>query len=193
LESEFRLEDLVQQVRVLALYTVSNAPSRKLTPCTYDVAVVGLVVRAHDTTSTSTNSISKRPDIKLVQSDIVDIGRNSIRDVRTSLSEVLLLVENVMLGASNDTSILDTHNGLGVQDSRENGVRAEAFPVTTTFGTAAERANDGPEHDIHTLVAVLATHVVAAGVGEGSVPCCGNSDAGGEGRYEVTYGPVSTL
>jgi hypothetical protein len=192
LESEFGLEDLVQEVRVLTLYSVSDALSHKLPPCTYDVAVVGLVVRTHDTTSTSTNSISKRPDVKLVQSDIVDIGRDSIRDIRTSLSEVLLLVEDVMLGASNDTSILDTHNGLGVQDTRENWVRAEAFPVTTTFGTAAERAHDGAEHDIYTLVAVLAAHVVTAGVGEGSVPCCGNGDAGREGRYEVAYSPVST-
>jgi hypothetical protein len=192
LESKFRLEDLVQEVRVLALYSVSNALSRKLTPCTYDVAVVGLVVRTHDTTSTSTNSISKGPDVKLVQSNIVNIGRDSIRDVRTSLSEVLLLVEDVMLGASNDTSILDTHNGLGVQDTGENRVRAEAFPVTATFGTATERAYDGAQHDIHTLVAVLAAHIVAAGVGEGSVPCCGNGDAGREGRYEVAYSPVST-
>jgi hypothetical protein len=192
LESEFRFEDLVQEVRVLALESVSNASSRKLTSCTYDVAVISLVVRAHDTASTGTDSISKGPDVKLVQGDIVDIGRDSIRDVRTSLSEVLLLVEDVMLGASNDTSILDTHDGLCVEDTRENGVGTEAFPVATTFGTAAERAHDGTEHDIDTLVAVLAAHVVTTGVGEGSVPCCGNSDTGGEGGYEVTYSLVST-
>jgi hypothetical protein len=179
-------------VRVLALGLISNASSHELTPYTYDVAVVSLVVRAHDTASTGTDSISKGPDVKLVQSDIVDIGRDSIRDVRASLSEVLLLVENVMLGASNNTSILDAHDSLCVEDTRENGVRTEAFPVATTFRTAAKRANDGAEHDIDTLVAVLAAHVVTTGVGEGSVPCCGNGDAGGEGRYEVAYGLVSS-
>ena len=164
----------------------------KVFPCTYDVAVVGLVVRAHDTASTGTNSISKRPDVKLVQSDVVDVGRDSIRDVRTSLSEVLLLVEDVVLGASDNTSILDALDGLGVQDTREDGVRAEALPVAATFGTAAKRANDGAQHDIDTLVAVLAAHVIAASVGEGSVPCCSNGDAGGEGRDKVTCGPVNT-
>jgi hypothetical protein len=192
LESEFRFEDLVQEVRVLALKLISNASSHKFTPCTYDVAVIGLVVRAHDTAGTSTDSISKGPDVKLVQSDIVDIGRNSIRDVRTSLSEMLLLVEDVMLGASNDTSILDTHDGLCVEDTRENGVGTKAFPVATTFGTATKRANDRAEHDIDTLVAVLAAHVVTTGVGEGSVPCCGNSDTGGEGGYEVACSLVSS-
>jgi hypothetical protein len=192
LESEFRLEDFVQEVRVLALESVSNASSDKLTPFTYDVAVVGLVVGAHDTSSTGTDSISKGPDVKLVQSDIVDVGRDSIRDVRASLSEVLLLVEDVMLGTSNDTSILDTHDSFCVENTRENGIRTEAFPVATTFGTAAKRANDRTEHDIDTLVAVLAAHVVTTGVGEGSVPCCGNGDTGGEGRYEVTCGLVST-
>jgi len=177
---------------VLALCSVSKCSILKYSPDTYDIAVIGLVVRAHDTASTSTNGISKRPNVKLVQSDVVDVGRDSIRDVRTSLSEVFLLVENVVLGASNDTSILDTLDGLGVQDTREDGVRAEALPVAATFGTAAKRANDGAQHDIDTLVAVLAAHVIAASVGEGSVPCCSNGDAGGEGRDKVTCGPVNT-
>jgi hypothetical protein len=176
----------------LALYWVSNASSSKVSHYTYDVAVVGLVVRAHDTASAGTDSISEGPDVKLVQSDIVDVGRDSIRDVGTSLSEVLLLVEDVVLGTSNNTGILDTLDGLGVQDTREDGVRAETFPVTTSLGTAAKRANDGAQHDIDTLVTVLTAHIITASVGEGSVPCCGNGDAGGEGRYKVACNLVST-
>lgn len=47
----------------------------------------------------------------------------------TSLSVVLLLVQNVMLGASNDTSILDTFDALADCDTRKDGVRTEAYIV----------------------------------------------------------------
>lgn len=153
---------------------------------TYDVAVVGLVIRAHDTAGTSTNSISERPDVELVEGDVVDIGRDGVGDVGTSLSEVLLLVEDVVLSASNDTSILDTLDGLGVQNTRKDWVRAEAFPVTSTFGAAAKRTNNGTKHDIDALVAVFAAHIMATLVGKLSVPCGSNSNAGGECGNEVT-------
>ena len=150
----------------MALGSVSKSSPHKFSPYTYDVAVVSLVVRAHDTTSTGTDSISKRPDVELVQGDVVDVGRDSIRDVGTSLSEVLLLVENVVLGASNDTSVLNTLDRLGIQDAGENRVRTESFPIATAFRTAAEGTDDRAKHDIYTFVTVLATHVITARVCE---------------------------
>jgi hypothetical protein len=63
---------------------------------------------------------------------VIDVGADSIDEAAfkvAGLAEVLLLVKNVVLRASNDTSILDTANSVGNGDSGEVGVGRETFPV----------------------------------------------------------------
>lgn len=69
------------------------------------IAVVDLVVAAHDGTSASANGIRERPEIELVESGVIDVGTNAFSNVEAvsnclrSLSEMFLLVSDVMLGA----------------------------------------------------------------------------------------------
>lgn len=111
LETKFVLEDVVLEVGVLA-----------------SVAVVDLVVSAHDRASAGADSIGERPCVKLVlmiisgilkyclistyQSDIVNVRGDGLADVGSTLAEVFLLIADVVLGASNDTSLLNTLDGL---------------------------------------------------------------------------------
>lgn len=116
LETKLALQDVVLEVRVLA-----------------GLRVVDLVVRAHDGTSTGADSIGKGPQVELVQSLVVNIGADGIDEAKVlkvaGLAEVLLLVQNKVLGASNDTSILNTTDGFSNCNTSENRVWAEAFPV----------------------------------------------------------------
>ena len=116
LEAKLALENVVLEVRVLA-----------------GLRVVDLVVGAHDGTSTGTDSISKRPQIQLVQSLVIDVGADGVDEAKVleiaGLAEVLLLIENEVLGAGNDFGILDTANGFANCDAGKNRVRPEAFPV----------------------------------------------------------------
>ena len=69
-----------------------------------------------------------------MQSLVVQVGAERIDETKvfelTGLAEVLLLVHDVMLGASNYTGILDTAYGVGDSNARQDGVRGETFPVT---------------------------------------------------------------
>ena len=62
---------------------------------------------------------------------VVYVGAQTIRNREIEacclwrLAKVLLLVANIVLRASNDTSILNTLNGLAHHDSREYRVRAK--------------------------------------------------------------------
>jgi hypothetical protein len=64
---------------------------------------------------------------------VIDVGADRV-DVLAfkvaGLAEMLLFIQNVMLRASNDTSILNTSNGVGNCNAGEIRVRREAFPVT---------------------------------------------------------------
>jgi hypothetical protein len=88
LEAKLTLEKVVQGVGV----------------CT-SIAVVDLLVRAHNGTSSSTNSVCKRPKVQLVHSDVVHIRAQGFGDVETvasgfwCLAEVLLFIDDVVLSA----------------------------------------------------------------------------------------------
>ena len=67
-----------------------------------------------------------------MESLVIDVGADSIDEAAfkiAGLAEVLLLVENVMLCASDNTSILDTANRVGNGDSGEVGIGGETFPI----------------------------------------------------------------
>src|SRR6202012_4729513 len=91
------------------------------------IAVIDLVVRAHDGAHTGTDPIDKGPEIQLVHGLVIQVGADTLIDViaialrLARLAEMLLLVENVMLGASNDTSILNTLDGFREQLTGQDG------------------------------------------------------------------------
>lgn len=121
LEAKLALEDVVLEIRVLA-----------------GLRVVDLVVRAHDGTRAGADGVSKGPQVQLVQSLVVQVGADGIDKAKVSeiagLAEMLLLVHNEVLGAGNDTSILDTANGFSNCYTRENRIGAKALPVTLQDG-----------------------------------------------------------
>lgn len=174
LEAEFALEDVVQEVGVLAA-----------------IAVINLVVGAHDSTGSSPDSVGERPEVQLVQSDIVNVGAQRLGDVDTEalglggLAEMLLLVENVVLGAGDDAGILDTLDGFGNGNTREGGIGTEAFPVATTGGSASQRTNDGTKQNIDTLASKLRALVVTSLVPKAAVERGSNGAARREGRVVV--------
>ena len=68
-----------------------------------------------------------------MQSLVVDVGADGINEALVlevaGLAEVLLLVENKVLAASNDTSVLDSANCLGSSMASQVWVGGEAFPI----------------------------------------------------------------
>ena len=127
LEAQLVLENVVEQVAVLARITV-----------------IDLVVRAHDRASPSTDGIGKWPKIELVQSHIVDVGAVTVGKIVKSslrnLSKMLLFVADVMLRASNDTLALNPLNALSHHDTAQDRIRTEAFPVSTTLRSSPDWA-----------------------------------------------------
>ena len=93
---------------------------------------------------------------------------------------MLLLVGKVMLGASNDTSFLNTLDCLVYCDTREHWVRREAFPVATTGGVSADRTNGRAKLDIDALLAMFDAHVVTTEVEQITIPCRANGHSGRE-------------
>jgi hypothetical protein len=94
--------------------------------------VVDLVVRAHDGTSAGTNGVRKWPKVQLVKSLVIDVRADRVNLFAlecTRRAEVLLLVQDVVLRASNDAGILDTLDGVGNSNAGEIWVGGEAFPV----------------------------------------------------------------
>jgi len=142
LEAEFALENVVLEVRVLA-----------------KLRVVRLVVGAHNGASSSADGVSERPEVQLVQSLVVHIAADSINKAEvlelSRRTEVLLLVVDVVLSASNDTSILDTTNSLSDSMASQVGIGREALPVATTLGVATKWTNSRTQLNINTLGAVL--------------------------------------
>ena len=175
LEAKLVLEQLVQEMTVLA-----------------GVAVVDLVVGAHDCTYTCTNRISKRPQVHLVHGLVIDVGAGSLGDVVPiadgfgDLSEVLLFVGDVVLSSCNDTGILNTLDCFGHKHTRQGRIRREAFPVPTAFGRSTQRTSDGAQLDVNALVAEFLTHCLAAEVGKLPIPGCADVKTGGECRGVVT-------
>ena len=89
----------------------------------------------------------------------------------TSLTKVLLLVQNIVLGTSNHTRILDTLDTFGDSNTREYWIRTKAwrnsqhlhfdrqclllvthaFPISTTCRISTKWTNYRTELDIHAL------------------------------------------
>lgn len=81
------------------------------------IGIVDLVVRTHDRAGAGANCVSERPKVQLVHCLVICILADRFCDVVAiplsfwGLSEVFLLVEDVVLSASDDTLTLDTLNG----------------------------------------------------------------------------------
>jgi hypothetical protein len=105
---------------------------------------------------------------------------------------MLLFVQNIVLSASNDTSILNTANGLGDSVTRQVWVRGEALPVAlakissvlslsdsskayTTLGVATKRTDNRTKLNVNTLATVLQTHLVSSTVEFAAIPGCSDS------------------
>lgn len=116
LETKLVLEEVVLDVRVLARVGVVDLVSSQQSSAELQALLITyLVVRAHNTGCSSTNSISKRPQVQLVHGNIINVGAQRCLQVtgRRSLTEVLLFISDVVLCAGHDTSCLDTLDGLG--------------------------------------------------------------------------------
>lgn len=98
---------------------------------------------------------------------------------------MFLLVCNVVLGASNDTSFLNTLDGFVDSNTGEHGVRREALPVAAACGMSADGSNGGTKLDVDALLAVLDTHVVTTKVEQVTIPRGANGHAGREGGDKV--------
>lgn len=139
------------------------------------------------------NSIRKGPKVQLVKRLIVDIRAHTLSNIKSiasslsSLSEMLLLVTNVMLGASNNTSILDTLDRLRHKRTSQSRVRRETLPVSATVRRSAKRAGNRSQLDVDALSSVFLTHCLAPKVGELLVPSRSDIDTSGEGRNVISW------
>lgn len=128
---------------------------------------------------------------------VVNVGAERLGDIKPvalcfrSLTEVLLLVQNIVLGASNDTGILDALDGLGYHKASERRIGRETLPVSATIRVSAERTGNRAQLHIDALVAKLLTHSEAAEVGQLLVPSAGDGDTGGKGGIVVSWKTVS--
>ena len=83
---------------------------------------------------------------------------------------MLLLVANVVLGASHDASSLDTLDGFVHSNTRKDRVGRETLPVAAALWRPANWANDGTKLNVDTLVSMLGPHLVAALVDQTAIP-----------------------
>ena len=65
-----------------------------------------------------------------MHSDIVEVGADGICEACATLTEVFLLVEDEVLGASDNASSLDTLDRLGDCNSGQDWIRCKTLPVT---------------------------------------------------------------
>lgn len=61
-----------------------------------------------------------------------------MRTVTGSNSDLTLLIHDVVLASGHDSSTLNALDTLGKKLTRENGVRRESLPVTTSCGRATQ-------------------------------------------------------
>lgn len=158
LEAKFVFEQLLHSVLIL------TGP-----------ASVDLVVRAHDRGDVGSDRVSKRPQVQLVQSPVVDVGAHRV-------PVQLLLVEQVVLGRGLDAHALLSLDGHLHGDAGEVRVDAEALPVPPTLGDLAERSRDGGQHDVDATALLLLGLELAALPHQLHVPGRRRLDARREGR-----------
>jgi hypothetical protein len=77
---------------------------------------------------------------------------------------MFLLVGDVVFGASDDTSFLNTLDCLVHSNTGEHWIGREALPVAATSGVSADGSNGRTKLDVDALLAVLDTHVVTTKV-----------------------------
>ena len=90
-----------------------------------------------------------------------------------------------MLGARNDTGILNTTNGFCHADTGQNRVGRETLPVAATLGGPAKRASNRAELDGDTLSTMLLAHGKTACVEELAIKSSGSCLARGKDRHKV--------
>jgi hypothetical protein len=90
---------------------------------------------------------------------------------------MLLLVQKEVLGASHDTRILNTLDRLRDSDTCQYGIGAEALPVSTAFGDAAEWSCNRAELYIDTFAAVFGSHGSTTALEKSRTPCRCDIDA----------------
>lgn len=123
--------------------------------------------------------------------DIVNIRAETVSNVVTvalglgCLAEMLLLVDDEVLRACNDASLLYALDGLSHQNTGQGWVGTKALPITSARGCSAKRPSDRTELNIDALAAVLLTHGLTSGISHATVPGRCNIDAGGKGRVVV--------
>jgi len=101
------------------------------------------------------------------------------------LTEVLLLVGDVMLSSSDDSGILDTSNRLGHGMASSIRVNSEAFPVSSTSSVTTERATSRTEENVDTLLLELSSHQLASLIPESLAPRGTSADTGRESAVVV--------
>lgn len=99
--------------------------------------------------------------------------------------EHALLVTNVVLGASNGTSTLDTSNSVGQGDTLEVRVGTETLRVTASGGEAAQRTTGRAENDIDTLVAGFRAQAVTTVSPEVTTESTTDGEGGGESAVVI--------
>lgn len=147
-----------------------------------------------------------------MQSLVIQVRRVRLRDVEAKVlgvrdqAEVILLVHDIVLGRCNDTSALDTLDGLGEQLASKDWIRTEAFPVPATLWRTTKGSRNGlrrnrqcypstcqafsnayTELNIYALSMMLVAHGFASSVGKFAIPGSTNVDTCRENRVEVCH------
>ena len=116
LKAKLILEQMIKRIAVLT-----------------SIAIIDQIVRTHHRACARSNSIGKRPEIQLVHGLVVDVRAEWLTDREVvaccfgDLTEVFLLVADVVLRACDYTCVLNTLYRFADGDAREVGVGTEAY------------------------------------------------------------------
>ena len=133
------------------------------------------VVRAHERSHTTLDSVLEGPKIEFMHGAIVNVARDSLdrlasRPVDTWIALRLLLVADVMLGAGLDTRGLHPLDRLGEELTSEERVWRETFPSTTSISGTAEWPCDWSKCDMGSFAFELLSHVYTSCASQILVP-----------------------
>ncbi len=123
--------------------------------------------------------------------DIVHVGAEAVRNVVTvahglaCLAEMLLLIDDEVLGACDDASLLYALDSLGHHNTGQGWVGTETLPIASACGCSAKRSSNRTELNIDALAAVLLAHGLTSGISQAPVPGSCDIDASGKRRIVV--------
>ena len=175
--------------------------------------IVHHLIGAHDRAHMLSDALGKRPKVQLVQRPVVDIGGHRIGQAPLEgPPEVFLFISYIMfryrtfsrtsfgtraktaLTGGNDTSVLNTPDGLGCADRLQHRVGPETylrsatsghramgpmptFPISTAGGVPPQRTHCRAEQDVDALETGLRSMCSTPLIHEPSVPggTCGDS------------------